>query len=375
MYKKMMSVLLAAVFLAGQFLFLPPATTEAAVVTRVKDISKVQGVRSNQLVGYGIVVGLAGTGDSDKSSFTVQSVINMLKTFGVSVNPGAQTKLRNVAAVMVTAELPPFVKPGDTIDINLSSIGDAKSIEGGTLLQTPLQAANGEVYAVCQGSISTGGFSAGGGGASQRRNFPTVGRIPNGAIVEREVIMHFHQNGRVALSLNQPDFTTATRISETINRNFGGISNADNPGTVSVFIPSNQMGAIVNFIAAIEDLPIVPDNRAKVVVNERTGTVVVGGMVTIDTVAVSQGGLSIKIGTDTVISQPGPFSGGSTAVVRNPNLQVEEKQAHLLTLPAASNVSDVVRSLNAVGATPNDIISILQAIKAAGALNADLEII
>jgi flagellar P-ring protein precursor FlgI len=283
--------------------------------------------------------------------------------------------MRNVAAVMVTAELPPFVRPGDTIDVNLSSIGDAKSIAGGVLLQTPLQAANGQVYAVCQGSISTGGFSVGGGGASQRRNFPTVGRIPNGAIVEREVAMNFHNNGRVALSLNQPDFTTASRISETINRNFGPISSADNPGVVSVFVPSTHMGSIVNFIASIEDLPIIPDSAARVVINERTGTVVVGGAVTIDTVAVSQGGLNIRIGVDTIISQPPPFSGGATVVVRDPNIQVEEREAHLLTLPAASSVSDVVNALNAVGATPNDVISILQAIKAAGALNADLQII
>jgi flagellar P-ring protein precursor FlgI len=317
---------------------------------------------------------LAGTGDSDKSSFTVQSIINMLKTFGVAVNPGVQTKLKNVAAVMVTAQLPPFMKPGDTIDVTISSIGDAKSIAGGVLLQTPLKAANGGVYAVSQGSVSTGGFSVGGGGASARRNFPTAGSIPNGAIVEREVPMDYVEGGRIAFALNQPDFVTASRISDAINSYFGPVALAQDPGTVSVLVPDGYNNAVVQFVASIEDLPVVPDNAAKVAINERTGTVVIGGAVTIDTVAVSQGGLSIKIGMETQVSQPPPFSGGDTVVTQNPTVEVEEQMSHLLTLPASSTVSDVVSALNAVGATPNDVISILQAIKTAGALNADLQL-
>lgn len=376
MRKKTTAFFLTAIFLAVQFLFLPPEPAQAAVATRIKDIAKVQGVRNNQLVGYGIVVGLAGTGDSDKIKFTLQSIINMLKTFGIAVNTsGTQIKLKNVAAVMVTAQLPPFAKPGDNIDVTLSSIGDAKSIEGGTLLQTPLQAANGGVYAVSQGSISTGGFSAGGGGARQQKNFPTVGRITNGAIVEREVPMDYSDGRKITFALNQPDFTTANRITETINAYFGDVASANDPGTISVFIPGRYGNSVVSFVAAIEDLPIVPDNTAKVIINERTGTVVIGGTVTIDTVAVSQGGLSIKVGVDTQVNQPTPFSGGSTVITNTPTLDVEEKMAHLVTLPASSNVGDVVDALNAVGATPRDVISILQAMKAAGALNAVLEVI
>ncbi|MDR3592275.1 MAG: flagellar basal body P-ring protein FlgI [Negativicutes bacterium] len=342
--------------------------------TRIKDVAKVQGVRANQLVGYGLVVGLAGTGDSNKIIYTIDSIVNMLRSFGVTV-PSAQLQPKNVAAVMVTAQLPPFVKPGDTIDITVSSMGDAKSLTGGTLLQTPLKAGNGAVYAVGQGPMSVGGFSAGGGGSSQQKNFPTAGSIPGGAIVERDVAVKVDDNGTISLALSQPDFTTATRIAEAIGRQFGSIASPRDAGTVVVRVPGEYGSNLVSFIAAIEELPVTPDSIAKVVINERTGTVVMGGNVTIDTVAVAQGGLTIKIQKSTEASQPPPFSGGSTAVTSNTSVNVQEQPAGLIVLPASANVSDVVNALNAVGASPRDVISILQAIKASGALHGDLQLI
>ncbi len=341
---------------------------------RIKDVAKLQGVRSNQLVGYGLVVGLAGTGDSDKSTFTVQSIVNMLKNFGITVS-SAQMKPKNVAAVMVTAQLPPFLKPGDTIDITVSSMGDAKSLQGGTLLQTPLKAANGAVYAVGQGPMSVGGFSVGGGGSSQAKNFPTVGTIPSGAIVERDVPTQFEAGGSIVLVLNRPDFTTASRVSEAVERRFGPISRARDASSVVVAVPLEYSADLVGFVAAVEELQVTPDSVAKVVVNERTGTVVMGGNVTIDTVAVAQGGLTVRIANTTEVSQPQPFSGGSTVVTQNKSVDAKEQQAPLIVLPKSANVSDLVAALNAVGATPRDVISILQAIKAAGALHAELQLI
>ena len=346
-----------------------------AATTRIKDIAKVQGVRSNQLVGYGLVVGLAGTGDSNKSTFTMQSIANMLKSFGVIVSASA-LKAKNAAAVMVTAQLPPFVKPGDTIDITVSSIGDAKSLQGGTLLQTPLQAGNGGVYAVGQGAVSIGGFSAKSGGSSQQTNFLTAGNIPNGAMVERDVAMNFADKGNtITLALSQPDFTTASRISAAVDSRFGSISQARDPGTVVVAIPADYTKDIVGFVAAIEELPVTPDNAAKVVINERTGTIVMGSNVTIDEVAVAQGGLSIRISAAQDVSQPGPFSSGRTIASDKSTVDVTEQKANLILLPASASVGDVVNALNAVGATPRDIMAILQAMKAAGALHAELQII
>ena len=343
-------------------------------VTRIKDVAKVQGVRSNQLVGYGLVVGLNGTGDSNKTLQTMQSLSSMLKTFGVTVS-AAQMQAKNVAAVMVTAELPPFVKPGDTIDMTVSSMGDSKSLQGGMLLQTPLKAANGQIYAVGQGSVLTGGFSAGSGGSSQSKNFPTVGRTPNGAIVERDVTTQLVSNGTISLSLSQPDFTTANRISEAIDSEFGSIAIPRDPGTVLVTVPSHYTDNIVAFVAALENLAVSPDHIAKIVINERTGTVVMGSNVSIDEVAVAHGGLSIRITKNIDVSQPPPFSRGSTVVTSNTTVDVNEDKANIMVLPATTNVGDVVNGLNAIGATPRDVISILQAMKAAGALHADLQII
>lgn len=344
------------------------------VSTRVKDIAKVQGVRSNQLIGYGLVVGLAGTGDSNKTLETLQSVANMLKDFGVSVS-ATQLKTKNVAAVMVTAQLPPFVREGDTIDITISSMGDAKSIQGGTLLQTPLKAADGHIYAVGQGAVSTGGFSAGSGGNSRQKNFPTVGTTPNGAIVERDLEATLGSDGSIALSLMKPDFTTASRIAEAVNARYGSVAKAANPGRIDISVPYNYRNNVVSFVAGLEDLYVTPDSIAKVVVNERTGTIVMGGNVAVDEIAIAQGGLSISIEKTTDIDQPPPFSMGETITTKNTDVNVKEAKASTIVLPATANVGDIVGALNAVGATPRDIISILQAIKAAGALHADLEII
>lgn len=366
--RRLLAICLTVVFVGVCLL---PGLAQAA---RVKDVAKVQGVRSNQLVGYGLVVGLAGTGDSDKSTYTVQSIVSMLKNFGVVV-PTAQLKPKNVAAVMVTAQLPAFVKPGDTIDITVSSMGDAKSLQGGTLLQTPLKAGNGAVYAVGQGPLSIGGFLAGNGGNSQQKNHVTVGTIPGGANVERAVDMKFENNGTISLALNTPDFTTANRISEAISYRFGQIAFPRDAGTVVIAVPGEYGNNIVAFIAAIEDIPVSPDNVAKVVINERTGTVVMGGNVTIDEVAVANGGLMVTVSKTTDVSQPPPFSGGSTVVTNNKTVNAAEKQNQLIRLPASSNISDLVNALNSVGATPREVISILQAIKAAGALHAELQLI
>lgn len=367
-----LSIVFTIAFCLMTIISAPIASSNA--ITRIKDVAKVQGVRSNQLVGYGLVMGLNGTGDSNKTYQTIQSLANMLKTFGVTVSPG-QIQAKNVAAVMVTAELPAFVKPGDKIDMTVSSMGDAKSLQGGLLLQTPLRAANGQVYAVGQGPVSIGGFSAASGGSSQAKNFPTVGMTTNGAIVERDVPVQLVNNGSITLSLSQPDFTTASRISNAIDNQFGGIASARDPGTVVVNVPEQYTGNLVGFIAALEELYITPDQIAKIIINERTGTIVMGANIAVDEVAVAQGGLSVRITKNQDISQPPPFSGGTTAPVTNTTVDVKEDKANVMVLPATSNVGDVVNALNAIGATPRDIISILQAMKAAGALHADLQII
>ena len=335
---------------------LPGIAAADSAVTRIKDITKVQGVRSNQLMGYGLVVGLDGTGDGSSSGETVQSIANMLTTYGITVN-SSSIKLKNVAAVMVTATLPPFVREGDTLDVTVSSIGDAKSLRGGTLLQTPLRAGNGEVYVVAQGGVSTGGFTAGSGGSSTTKAFPTVGIAVNGGIVERTVEDDgIGANGVISLSLARPDFTTASRVASAINAQYGSIAQAGNPGRVDVAIPSYFRGNVVG-------------------VNERTGTIIMGGDVSVDAVAITQGGLTIRIQSNTDVSQPGPFSYGNTAVTDDPNVEVTETKGSTIVLPATTNISDIVGALNTVGATPRDTISILQAMKAAGALHAELDIV
>mgnify|MGYP003585851773 CR=1 FL=1 len=375
--RKLRAVLTWAIvlaMLAGSGPVSAAAVIQSPGNTRIKDVAKVQGVRANQLVGYGLVFGLAGTGDSNKSVNTIQSVVNMLRSFGVLVD---QTKLqsKNVAAVMISSKLPAFVKSGDTIDVTVSSMGDAKSLAGGTLIQTPLRAANGNVYAVAQGPVTTGGFAAGGTGANVQKNFPTVGLITNGAIVERDVPFQIGANGQFNLALNRPDFTTATRIAEAITQRFGTIATARDPGTVTVSVPAMFGQDVVGFVAAIEELRIRPDEVARVVINERTGTIVMGSNVSIDEVAVAQGGLTVKITKTREVSQPLPFSQGRTVTTPRQSVNAQEGNGNLLVLPSTASVGDVVAALNSVGATPRDIITILQAMKAAGALHAEMELI
>lgn len=343
---------------------------------RIKDIADIDGVRDNQLVGYGLIVGLDGTGDGKKSLFTVQSMVSMLEKMGISVNSG-DIAVSNVAAVMVTAELPPFAKPGGRIDVLVNSIGDAKNLQGGTLLMTPLKAANGQIYAVAQGPVNTGGFAASGAGGSVQKNFPTVGRVIGGALVEREVNINLNARKDLTLSLRQPDFTTVTRMTDAINALFyDRVAAAQDAGTVQVKVPMAYLGNIVGLVAMIEKLEVQPDITAKVVINERTGTVVMGESVRISTIAIAHGNLSIVIKESPQVSQPLPFSeNGETVVTPDTNINVEEGESQLVLMPARASIGEVVNALNALGVSPRDLIAIFQAIKAAGALQAELEVI
>ncbi len=341
---------------------------------RIKDIAKIVGVRNNQLVGYGLIGGLNGTGDKQGTEFTIQSLTNMLIKMGLNVDP-VQVKVKNVAAVMVTAELPAFARPGMRLDVTVSSIGDAKSLQGGTLLMTPLQGVDGETYALAQGAVSLGGFSAGGGGDSAGKNHPTVGMIPSGAMVERSVVVPIQLRERIHFVLNQPDFTTAEAVSRAMNRQIGEtVAFSQDSRTVFVDVPPSFQEHVVDFIARLETVEVSVDAPARVVVNERTGTVVMGENVRISTVAVSHGGLSVVIQEEPVISQPAPFGQGETVVTSDIEVSVEEEASHLMVLPAGVSLGDVVKALNAVGVTPRDLIAILQAMKGAGALSAELVI-
>jgi flagellar P-ring protein precursor FlgI len=343
---------------------------------RIKDIAEINGVRDNQLVGYGLVVGLDGTGDGKKSLFTVQSMVAMLEKMGISVNAG-DIAVSNVAAVMATAELPPFAKAGGRIDVLVNSIGDAKNLQGGTLLMTPLKAANGDVYAVAQGPVNTGGFSASGSGGSVQKNFPTVGRVIGGALVEREIDLDLNSRRQLTLSLRQPDFTTVSRMAEAINTLFyDRIAAAQDAGTVQLKVPMAYLGNIVGLVAMIESLDVQPDITARVVINERTGTVVMGENVRISTIAIAHGNLSIVIKESPQVSQPLPFSEkGETVVTPDTEINVQEEENQLVLMPSGVSIGDVVNALNALGVSPRDLIAIFQAIKAAGALQAELEVI
>ena len=344
---------------------------------RIKDIASFRGVRPNQLVGYGLVVGLAGSGDSTSTLFTLQSMSAMLEKMGVTVNSD-EIKVKNVAAVMVTADLPPFARSGTRLDALVNSIGDAKTLGGGTLVMTPLKGADGQVYAVAQGPVATGGFLVGAGtGDKVAKNFPTVGRVVQGASVEREIPFDLNQKESLTLALNKPDFTTATRMSQSINSGLmDQVARTLDSGTVQVSVPANYRGHIAQFIAAIEGLNVTPDSVSRVVINERTGTVIMGENVRISTVAIAHGNLSVEIKQTANVSQPLPFSeGGRTVVTQDTQTTVQEGRAPLQILPIGVSIGEVVRALNALGVTPRDLISILQALKAAGALQAELEII
>lgn len=351
--------------------------TDLLHAARIKDIASFRGVRSNQLVGYGLVVGLAGTGDGDDAVFTLQSMSSMLEKMGVTVSPD-DIKVKNVAAVMVTAELPPFARSGSRMDALVSSIGNAKTLGGGTLLMTPLKGADGQVYAVAQGPVATGGFLvSSGAGDKVAKNFPTVGRVVQGVSVEREIPFDLNQKDSLMLALNKPDFTTATRVAQAINAGLSvNVARTQDSGTVHVAVPPGYSGNIAALIAAVEGLSVTPDNVSRVVINERTGTVIMGENVRIATVAIAHGNLSVEIKQSFDVSQPMPLSNrGQTVVTPDAQTTVKEGRAPLQVLEAGVSIGEVVRALNALGVTPRDLISILQALKAAGALQADLEII
>ncbi|MDD2851622.1 MAG: flagellar basal body P-ring protein FlgI [Desulfuromonadaceae bacterium] len=350
------------------------ANTAHAV--RIKDLASFEGVRDNQLMGYGLVVGLNSTGDSDQAKIQTQSVVNMLERMGITTNIN-DIKIKNVAAVMVTATLPPFAKQGNRLDVLVSSIGDAKSIAGGTLIMAPLKGADNQVYAVAQGSILTDSFAFGGQGATAQKNHPTAGRVPNGALIERELPNTLTGKSALNLNLNVADFTTASRIVTAINDMFKStVAFSSDPGSVTLTIPEPYANRTVEFVAALERLEIKPDIQAKVVLNERTGTIVMGESVRIATVAITHGSLSLVIKEAPQVSQPSPFSKtGETAVIPRTDLKITEENRRLMVMPEGASIGDVVRALNLLGVTPRDLISILQAVKAAGALQAELTII
>lgn len=344
---------------------------------RLKDIAVVQGVRGNQLVGYGLVVGLDGTGDGTGATFTPQSVASLLQKFGVTVPPGA-LKVKNVAAVMVTASLPAYARNGSAIDVTVSSLGDAKSLQGGTLLQTPLQAANGQVYAVAQGAVSVGGFLLGGdGGGTVSKNHVTAGRVPGGALVEQDVptTLAGASDNSLLVTLNQPDFTTAARVAGAVRNHLpDGATSARPLDAATVQVNYAPGTSPVELIAALEGIPVETDEVARVVINEKTGTVVMGGDVTVTPCAVAHGSLTVQIAPAPIISQPAPLSSGATVVVPRNAIKVQEGRERLIPIPGSASLSKVVSSLNALGVTPRDLIAILQSMKDAGALHADIEI-
>jgi flagellar P-ring protein precursor FlgI len=343
---------------------------------RIKDIADIKGVRQNQLVGYGLVVGLNGTGDSDNAVFTIQSMASMLEKMGVTVT-SEDIEVDNVAAVMVTTDLPAFARSGSRIDVLVSSIGDAENLQGGTLLFTPLKAADGQVYAVAQGPISTGGFVVGSdSGSGVQKNFPTVGRVVNGALIEKEIPNKFNQKQSLTLTLHSPDFTTSSRVARAINIAFyDQIARSHDAGTIEVNVPGKYMGKVVALVTMIESLGVTPDTVSKVIINERTGTVIMGENVRISTVAIAHGNLSIEIKEDSNVSQPLPFSRrGETVVTPESQVQVQEGNNPIFLVNSGVSIAAVVKALNALGVSPRDLISIFQALKAAGALQAELEI-
>lgn len=378
--KKSLKILIVSVLLV-----VLAATSLLAVELRIRNIARFKGVRDNQLTGFGLVVGLKGSGDTKTTVFTNQAIVNMLKRYGIA-DPAAQIKVRNVAAVMVTANLPAFAKKGDKIDVLVSSMGDAKSLDSGVLLQTVLKGLDEQVYSAAQGSVSTGGSDGKVSSLSSLRNRQTVGRVPNGGLVEREVPVTFvDDKNNIYLQLQIPDFTTAYRVTDVINSQFWSkdvdgnekpIANAIDANTIKISVPYDFQNNSVEFAAAIEGLYFENEERSeKIVINERTGTVVMGEDVSIDGCAVAHGSFNVNINVTKQISQPNPFLPGASAMVyEDSNIKVEGGGKQVVTLPQGVNVQDLVNALNVLGASPKDIISILQAIKAANALHADIEI-
>ena len=344
---------------------------------RIKDIASLKGVRSNQLVGYGLVIGLDGTGDSTQTKFTTQTLVNMMERLGIHALSD-KVKVSNVAGVMVTASLPPFAKKGSTLDVLVSSIGDAKSLQGGTLVMTPLKGADNNVYAIAQGALLVGGFaSSGAAGGGVSKNHPTVARIPGGALIEREVPFDFNSLKDITIALDNPDFTTALRVSNAINSQMKAISATPvDAGTVKINIPGNYDGNHVSLVASLEQIEIQPDTQAKIVLSERTGTVIMGEKVMISPVAIAHGNLSVEIKEKKNVSQPAPFSQGQTVTTPETDVNISEEKKQLLVVsPEKADLGSVVKALNAIGVSPRDLITVFQAIKASGALQAELEII
>jgi flagellar P-ring protein precursor FlgI len=366
----------SALILVGLSLHQIPASAEPPAA-RLKELVSLEGVRDNQLIGYGIVVGLKGTGDRQQTLFTAQSLANMLQQMGVTVN-AATILVRNTAAAMVTATLPPFAQPGMQIDVTVAAMGDCASLQGGLLLMTSLRGINGQVYSVAQGPVVTGGFILGGAGNSQTVNHPTVGRIPGGAIVEKPA-PSVTPSTQVKLQLHEADFTTAARIAEAVNRHFTAeakpIAHADNSGLVSVVIPADFSTHTTEFIAELEAVTVKPDRPARVVINERTGTIVMGKEVHVSPVAIMHGNLTVEIQTTYSVSQPNALSSGTTQVVPQVSVGVREEKARNVVLKEGATVEELVRALTSIGSTPRDIIAILQSLRSAGALEAELEVI
>jgi flagellar P-ring protein precursor FlgI len=345
--------------------------------TRLKDLVSIEGVRDNQLVGYGLVVGLNGTGDKRQTVFSAQSLTNLLARMGVAVSPTA-ILVRNTAAVLVTSNLPPFAQPGTRIDISVAAIGDSTNLQGGILVLTPLKGPDGQVYAAAQGSVVTGGFVAGRGGNNQTVNHPTAGRVPSGAIVEKPA-PSLAPASRVNLQLRQADFTTAARISTAINEKFGTdmkqVAHAENSALVAVDLPPAYKAKTVEFLGELENLVVEADRPARIVINERTGTIVMGKEVRIAPVAIMHGNLTVEIQTNLTASQPPPLSSGQTTVTPEVNVTTKEEKARNVILKQGASVEELVRALMAIGSTARDIIAILQNLKASGALEAEVEVI
>ncbi len=350
---------------------------QARAATRLKDLVSIEGVRDNQLVGYGLVVGLNGTGDSRQTVFSAQSLTNLLARMGVAVTP-TLILVRNTAAVFVVADLPPFAQPGTRIDISVGAIGDSTNLQGGLLVLTTLKGSDGQTYAAAQGSVVTGGFAAGGKGNAKVLNHPTAGRIPNGAIVEKLPPSVAPQD-RIKLQLRQADFATAGRIARAVNQKFGDASSqpahAENSALVSIATPGAYQSKIVDFLAELEELTVEADSPARIVVNERTGTIVMGKDVRIAPVAILHGSLTVEIQTLLNTSQSGPLSSGQTTVTPQVKVDAKEKKARNVVLGQGASVEELVRALTAIGSTARDIIAILQSLKAAGAIQAELEVI
>jgi flagellar P-ring protein precursor FlgI len=344
---------------------------------RLKDLASIQGVRQNQLLGYGLVVGLDGTGDqTTQTPFTVQSLINLMRQLGITLPVGTSLQLKNVAAVIVTTSLPPFAQPGQTLDVTVSSLGNAKSLRGGTLLLTPLKGADGQIYAIAQGNVLVGGAGASANGSKAQINHLDVGLISSGATVERAVASQLGQGNTIQLELNKTDFSTASKVVEPINNRFGANTAAAVDGRVIQVKAPQINDQRVSFLAALESIELTPAiNAAKVILNARTGSVVMNQAVTLDTCAIAHGNLSVVISSDNAVSQPNALAAGQTAATANSTISINKEAGQLVELKAGVSLAEVVKALNAVGATPQDLLVILQAMKSAGALRADLEII